>query len=300
MSTLDQLVQAVRRQLMGYALTQEQVSEVTAPISETDIAFTVDAGDVRQVGRGVVEIDDELILARSYDASTGTVTVMGGVNGRGYAGTTPAAHAAGSLLTTAPAFPRSDVKFAINETITFMYPDLNVLETTEIVCSAAIWEYELPADAEGIWYVVGETIGPSRMWTPKPNVRYNGNADPGYFPSGKSAQLLDGNVPGRRYRIVYNKPPSPLVLGGQDFTDTGFPATAEEAVKWGACARLTPAYEAGRLQQRAVESAERGRIVGEQSALRTAAYYQGLFETALAKERRKQLEDLATYQTFQG
>ena len=300
MTTFDQLVSKVKRTLLGYALTQESVSELTAPMDADDVTFTVDPTDMRGIARGIVEIDDELILVRRFDVQTGTVTVMGQTRGRGYQGTTAAAHEDGSLVTTAPAFPTQGVRDAVNDTIQAMYPSLVVLDDTEVTKNAVVIEYALPADCLDIWYVNWQLIGPTQVWQPVLNWRMNGMADTTAFPSGKSIQILDEIVPGRSVRIVYAKEPSALVSGDDDFTDTGYPERCVDIAVWGACARLVPSYESARLQQKAVEANERGRIVEPESALQTAAYYQALHEQALARERKRLFEEHPTYQAFTG
>lgn len=300
MTTFDQLVGRVKRQLLGYALSQESVSELTEAMAADDTTFTVDAGDVQHLGRGLVEVDDELILVRSFDANSGTVTVMGGTRGRGYQETTAAAHDSGSLVTTSPAYPRQAVKDAINDCIRGMYPDLPILDSTEITRISVVYQYELPAETQGIRSVTGELLGPTKVWRPMPNYRFVPDANTADFPTGKAIQLLDEIVPGQKYRIVYEKQPSALVSGLDEFTATGYPERAVDVVVWGACARLAPAYESGRLQQRAVEANERSRIVGKESALQTAAYYQALYEQALQREQDRLFTEHPTFQTFQG
>ncbi|WP_147450952.1 hypothetical protein [Streptomyces hoynatensis] len=276
------------------------MTELAADLAADDITFTVDPTDLRSIARGVVEIDDELLLVRSYDTTSGVVTVMGGARGRGYAGTTAAPHAAGSLVTTAPAYARQVVKDALADTVMTLYPDLVVFGETEIVKTSVVWEYEMPSEAEDVWYVTGSTIGPTRVWMPLQNWRFNPDAATSAFPSGKSIQLLDEIVPGRTYRVVYAKRPQLLVSGADDWSLTGYPDSVAEVAVWGACARLVTTYEAARLQQRAVESVERSKIVGPQSALRTAAYYQELYAQALEREKARQFSEMPSYQNYQG
>jgi hypothetical protein len=300
MPTLNGLVAQVKQQLLGYALTQETVSELTVSMTDTDTSFTVDATDVRGIARGLVEIEDELILVRRYDASTGVVTVMGGTNGRGYQGTTATTHAEGSLITSAPAYPTARIKEAVNDTISGMYADLPILATTEITKNAVVYQYEMPSAATDVWSVTGEVLGPTKVWQPMPNWRWVPNANTSDFPSGKSIQLMDEVVPGMKFRVVYVKEPTTLSSGSDDFTVTGYPSRVSDVVVWGACSRLAPAYEAGRLQQRAIEANERSNYVRPEAALQTAAYYQGLYTQALDRERKRLLEESPNYVTYQG
>jgi hypothetical protein len=285
MTTLDQLVRQVRQQLLGYSMNQESVSELSAPMTATDTSFSCDAGTVLNLSRGIVEIDDELILVKTYDAQSGVVTVMGLGNGRGYEGTTAASHAVNSLVTSNPAFPKARIKAAINETIRSLYPTLVVFGSTEV---------------EGVWYVTGQLIGPSKVAQPLPNWRYNPKAREGNFPSGKSIQLLDYVTAGQAMKIVYSKAPEVLVSGSDDFTLTGYPERYTDLVVYGACKRLVPALESARLQLQSVETTERAPLVPPASATKVTQLYASLFAERLEEERARQFDEVPNFATFQG
>ncbi|UQA91629.1 phage adaptor protein [Streptomyces halobius] len=301
MPTFDQLVTRVRQQLRGYTKDQEALGELAVAMTSGDTSFTVDTDTVDNLSRGLVEIDDELILVKTFDRTTGVVSVMGLANGRGAEGTTAAAHAVNSLVTSSPAYPRARVKEAINDTILALYPDLVVFDTTELTRVAVQFEYELPADVADVWYVTGELIGPTKVWQPLPNWRFNPRAATSDFPTGKSLQQLDGVVPGQKVRVVYAKEPTVLSAGADDFaTVTGFPDRVSDVVVWGTCARLLPAAESARLQQQAIEATERAVLVPPQSAVKTAQYYQALYYQRLEEERRRMFHDIPNFATFQG
>jgi hypothetical protein len=300
MTTLDQLVRQVRQQLLGYSMNQESVSELSAPMTAADTSFSCDADTVLNLSRGIVEIDDELILVKTYDARSGVVTVMGLGNGRGYEGTTAASHAVNSLVTSNPAFPKARIKAAINETIRSLYPTLVVFGSTEITKLAPVIEYELPSEVEGVWYVTGQLIGPSKVAQPLPNWRYNPKAREGNFPSGKSIQLLDYVTAGQAMKIVYSKAPEVLVSGSDDFTLTGYPERYTDLVVYGACKRLVPALESARLQLQSVETTERAPLVPPASATKVTQLYASLFAERLEEERARQFDEVPNFATFQG
>lgn len=300
MTTLENLRQQIRSQIMGFARDQQQVAVLASPCTDTDTSLTMSSDTVRNISRGLVEIDDELILIQSVDASTAVATVIGGTNGRGREGTTAASHSANALVTMSPSIPRIRMTDAINQTILAMYPQIPIFGTTEITKLAPVFEYELPADCEGIWYIVSDTVGPSQVHYPSPRWRYNPMAPTGDFPSGKSIQLLDFVTPGRAIRIVYVKAPAVLVNGTDELTSTGYEDRMAETIVWGALARLIPSYEAARLQQLAVEGTERASLVPPQAATKTAAYYEALFQQALQTERNRILDETPNYAFWQG
>lgn len=287
-TTFDGVLTRVRQQAMGYAKDQAAVGELAAPMAATDTSFTASADTITNLSRGLVEIEDELVLVKSYDRASGVVQVMGGVNGRGAEGTTAAAHAAQSLVTVDPRFPRARIREAINDVLTSLYPQLMVFETTEIANVSVVYEYGMPADALDVWAVSNQTVGPSQVWTQGMNYRFNPTADTTAFPTGKSVQLFDSVTPGRTMLVKYVKAPSPLAGSDDDFaTVTGLPERCVDLVVYGACARLLPAYEAARLQQTSVESTERATLVPPGSALKGAQYYQALFGQRLSEERER-------------
>jgi hypothetical protein len=300
MTTLEDLRQRVLSQIMGYTRDQQQVSELAVAMTPTDTTFTLDSNTAQNISRGLVEIDDELILVKSLDFSTNVATVIGLQNGRGRMGTTATSHAINSLVTMSPQVPRIRVTEAINQTILAMYPTIPIFTATEITKLAPVFEYQMPADTDDIWYIVADTVGPTQVHYPAPRWRFNPMAPTSDFPTGKSIQLLDYVTPGRAMRVVYLRAPSQLVNSTDLLTSTGFEDRMAEAVVWGACARMIPTFEAGRLQQLTVEGTERANLVPALAAAKTAAYYEQLFEQAVQRERDRILEETPNYAFWQG
>lgn len=301
MTTLEDLRQRVRSQIMGFTRDQYQVSELTAPMTSVDTTFTIDTATVRNISRGLVEIDDELMLVKAVDQTTNTVTLTGGINGRGREGSVAAAHSTAAIVTMSPPIPRVRMTEAINQTILACYPTIPVFGTTEITKLAPVFEYEMPADATDIWYIVADTVGPTQVHYPAPRWRFNSQAPLEDFPTGKSIQLLDFITPGREWKIVYTKTPGTLTNASDVFASvTGYDDRMVETIVWGACARLLPSYENARLQQMAIEGTERAQLVPPASAVKSAAYYENLFQIALQRERERVLADTPTYAFWQG
>jgi hypothetical protein len=300
MTTFDQLVSKVRQQLLGFAMNQESVGELSVAMGAADITFQADGETIGNISRGLVEIDDELILVKTWDMASGTVTVMGATSGRGYEGTTATSHAQTSLIISNPAFPKARIKEAINDTIRGLYPHLVVYGSTEITKLAPVIEYELPSETEGVWYVTGQLIGPSKVAQPLPNWRYNPKARSANFASGKSIQVFDYVTAGQAIKVVYSKPPSTLTSGSDQFTLTGYPERMTDLVVYGTCKRLLPALEAARLQLQSVETTERAPLVPPQSAAKAASLYASLYAERLEEERALQWDEIPNFATFQG
>lgn len=303
--TYNDLVSRVKQQLLGYSKDQASVSSLTQAMTATDTTFTIDPETATNLSRGLVEIGDEMILVKKYDRTSGMVTVMGGLNGRGVEGTTATTHSIDDLVTDDPRFPRQRIKEAINDTINGVYPDLWVFAQTEFPYIAARYEYPLPVDTDDVYKVVVNTIGPSGVWFPAQKWRFNtmasttpGQVKPTPTPTGKSLQIYDMIVPGRNVRVSYTKPPTTLSLGADLFTSTGFPERYVDLITYGACWRVLPAYEAARLQQQNIEATERAPLVPTGSAADAAKFFFSLYQKRLDEERIRLQRLFESYQTF--
>lgn len=306
--TFEDIVDRVRQQLLGYTKDQASVSELSASMDADDTTFMVDPETVTNLSRGLVEIDDELILVKTYDRSTGTVVVMGLQNGRGAEGTVAASHSTNALVTNDPRFPRARIKEAINDTINGLYPDLWVFGQYEFPYIAARYEYPVPVDVDDVYKVTINTIGPSGVWFPAQSWRFNpmasttsGQVKPTPTPTGKTVQIYDRIVPGRNVRVSYTKAPNVLVNNSDVFsTVTGFPERYVDMIVYGAAWRLLPAYEAGRLQQSAIEATERAPLVPTSAASSASQFFLALYTKRMNEERTRLQRLFESYQTFNG
>lgn len=308
-TSFEQLVSRVKQQLLGYTRDQASISYLTAGMTATDTTFTVDTDTVKNISRGLVEIDDEMIMVKKFDQASGLVTVLGGLSGRGVEGTTPAVHSINTFVTDDPMYPVKRVKEAINDTINATFPDLYVFGEHEFPKIAARYEYPLPAEVEDVYKVFVNTIGPSAVWFPLSSWRFNpqasttaGQVKPTPAPTGKSLQIMrDFIVPGRNIRVTYIKRPATLSNDSDDFeTTTGYPERYVDMVAYGACWRLLPAYESARLQQQGIEATERAPLVPTGAGSQAAQYYLSLYQRRLQEERDRLQRLFETYQQYNG
>jgi hypothetical protein len=304
--TFNDVVARVKQQLLGYTRDQASISYLVAPMTANDVTFQVDVDTVTNLSRGLLEIDDELILVKKFDKPTGTVTVFGGLSGtgRGAEGTTAASHALDTLITDDPMYPRARIKEAINDTILGTYPDLWVFGSYEFPWQAARYEYPLPVEVEDVYKVVSNTIGPSRVWFPNTSWRFNPQASttPGQAATGatgKTIQVMrDFIVPGRNVRVIYSKKPATLVNNADLFTSTGYEERIVDLIVYGACWRLLPAYEAARLQQKQIEATERAPLVPTGAGAQASQYYLQLYTKRMQEERDRLFRLYENYQAF--
>lgn len=309
--SFDQLVDRTKQSLLGYTKDQASVSYLTAAADSDDLVIMCDPATVKNLSRGLIEIDDEMMLAKSFDQGSGTVTLLGSASlpsvGRGVEGTDAAAHVQGSLVTNDPRFPRKRIKEAINDTILALYPDIWVFGEYEFPYVAARYEYPVPAEVEDVYKVVVNTIGPSRVWFPSQRWRFNPLASTGTqvaptpAPTGKSIQIYDFIVPGRNVRVSYTKPANTLTNNSDDFeTVTGLPERMIDMITYGACWRLIPSYESARLQQQNIEATERAALVPTGAAKDASQFFLALYTKRLNEERDRLIKQFESYQSFNG
>lgn len=306
-TSFDQLVSRVKQQLLGYTRDQASITYLVADMTSNALTFNVDPSTVTNISRGLVEIDDELLLVQKFDQSSGTVTVI--PPGRGAEGTAAGAHLTNTMVTDDPMFPRARIKEAINDTINGTYPDLWVFGEYEFPKIAARYEYPLPVEVEDVYKVTVNTIGPSAVWFPLSSWRFNaqasttaGQVKPTPAPTGKTLQIMrDYITPGRNIRVTFSKKPTTLTNNADDFEiTTGYPERYVDMIVYGACWRLLPAYEAARLQQSQIEATERAPLVPTGAGSQSAQYYLSLYQRRLQEERDRLFRLFENFQTFNG
>jgi hypothetical protein len=101
MPTLDEMVDEVKSNLIGYTLRQDRLTYVTNPGGITTSSSAISIGSSDNLAKGIIEIDDELIWIDSFDKQNNQLNVAPGF-GRGYMGTTPAPQCDGNAFSFVP------------------------------------------------------------------------------------------------------------------------------------------------------------------------------------------------------
>ena len=284
MSTFSQLTDQVLTQLYGYTTLQDQATYLTASAASTSLTMTVN--DITAISRGVIEIGDELVWVDSFDSSTKVLTIP--PYGRGFRGTTAAAHNPGERVVSSPMFPRNIVKNTINQAILSSYPDLFGIDETFFNYQPAINTYSLPAGALDVISVSWQTTGPSKEWMPVRRWRVDKQAATSVFTSGVSVSIYDMIVPGRSIKIVYTKQPSSLVNDSDDFnTVTGLPTSAEDVIMFGAAYRLTPYFDSAKLNGQSAAADFNDRQGQSNTASTLSRFLLQMYQVRLAEETRR-------------
>lgn len=244
MSTFAQLADRVEAVLHGYTENTEPATWLVSAATST--ATTISVYDASVIGRGYIQIDDEIVFVNSTDNVANTLSIAPW--GRAQRGTTAAAHDSNTKVTMAPLFPRQEIKNAINNTIDAMYPMVFAVGTYDFDYIAAQYSYEIPAAVQNVLSVTYSIVGPTKEWFPARGWQLDRTADSDAFETTKSLSIYSGVIPGQTIHVVYSKRPTLLTSNNQEYeTVTGFPSYSEDVVVYGAAFRMISFLDPSRL-----------------------------------------------------
>lgn len=271
MSTMNQIVDAALAEVYGYTSTVDTTTYLVGSIDADDLSFVV--GDASQFSRGIVQIDNELLLISSVNKSTNTLAISSAV-GRGIRGTTAATHDNGAIVTMSPSIPRVQAINAVNQTVKSSN-GLFAIGSTSFTFNAAVTGYSIPDDVETILSVAWLPTGPSneyqrvRRWT---HDKFNGQI-----------VLGDAIQPGRIIEITYSKAPTVPALTAE-FSTSGLPESCEDVIRFGAAWRITSFLEPMSILGQSAEADAMDRQLTPGSRIRVAQYLYQIYRQRLEEE----------------
>lgn len=281
MTTFNDMVEEVLINLEGFTLRQDRTTYLTAGIDSDDLSISLASGD--NIGKGIIEVDDELIHIDSVDRSDRSAVIS--PFGRGYRGTTAASHSANTKVTFAPSFPRLSVKRAINDTIRAVYPNVYGKASTTFTFNPSVTTYSLPVEAETVLAVSWDTIGPSNEWLPIRRWRHDPTANVGEYATSNAISIYEPIVPGRTINVVYSKTPTPLSNANDVFTTvTGLEEVSRDLIIYGAAYRMASFLDPGRLTFTSPEADANDQTRPFGSGTNTARYLLALYQQRLQEE----------------
>ena len=305
MATLLDMIDEVSMNLSGYTLQQDRATHITANVAATASTIaapiTLSLASTDSVGKGIVEIDEELFYVDNYDRVGNTATIA--PYGRAYLGTTLAAHTAGTKVTIAPTFPRFTIKRAINDTISAIGSSIFAANTTTITSNSAVSAFRLPAtgttlNIRNILAIAYQALGSSKEWIPIRSYRFDGNANSTAFTSGQTVSIYDYIPSGRSVQVVYASDPivfpelaTSALTNAQVFeTVSGLPASCKDLIILGATYRLLSNLDPARASMVSPQADETDskRPYGSSQSLTKQVY--ALFNQRLNEEVKSQQE----------
>lgn len=257
-TTLNNMIDEVLVNLAGYTFQQDRSTYIKTAVTTTTSSIAaptiLSLGSTDSVGKGILEIDEELIWVDNFDRVSNTATVS--PYGRGYLGTTAATHAAEAKVTISPTFPRFNVKRAINDTIRSLGANIFAVKTTTFTFNAAVSTYAFAnLNVKNILSVTWQEIGPSKEWRPIRRWDFDAVANPeafGYTSTDQVQTITLGEAPisGRTVKVIYATDPEPFTSNSQVYTTvTGLPESTRDVVILGAAYRLLSFLDPARAAQ---------------------------------------------------
>ena len=243
-TTLGNLIDDVQLDLSGFTYRQDRVTYLTAPITATDLVIQVAATD--NIGKGIIEIDEEMLWVDSYDRQANTITIA--PFGRGYNATTASEHTVNTKVVITPTYPRIAVLRAINDTVNAVYPKVFAVGSTAVSFLASRTTYAVPQDAIQILSMAWQSVGPTKEWLPIRQWRWDPIAYASSFPTGRTVSVYDNILPGRTINIVYAHMPVNMTSETDNFEETtGLPSTMRDVIIYGAGYRLSSYIDPARI-----------------------------------------------------
>jgi hypothetical protein len=240
--------------LAGYTYQQDRATHLTSAVSTltspSSSPTVLSLGSTENLGKGVVEIDEELMWVDSFDRIANTATVS--PYGRGYLGTTAATHTADTKVTISPTFPRYVIKKAINDTINAAGSSIFAVNVTTFTFNAAQTTYDFDGlNIQNILTIMWQSVGPSLEWIPVRRWSWDSKADATAFgATSQTVTIGDYITPGRTVKVVYSTDPTPFTTNAQDFsTQTGLPESCKDVIVLGASYRLLTYLDPARAGQ---------------------------------------------------
>ena len=287
MPTLDELVDEVKANLQGYALRQDRITYVANPAGLTTTSTSITVGSSSNLAKGIIEVDEELILIDSFDKTNNVLNVMPGF-GRGYQGTGAAPHAQYAPVTLSPTFPRNSIKKAINDTINSFYPKLWIINSYTFTFNASQVTYPLPDDAEGVLFISWQTTGSSQEWLPVNRWRLDGMANAATFNTNNTLNIYENVQPGRTIQVWYTATPNTLDANTDDFADvSGLPDSCKDVVVLGASYKLLSYLDAGRINLSSAEADLNDSKLPSSAGAAASRYIFALYQQRLNEEALK-------------
>jgi len=263
-TTYSDIVNEILINMAGYTMQQDRATSLSSPITSTTTT-SVSVTSTTDIGKGIIEIGEELLWIENFDRVGNTLTVAPW--GRGYLGTTASTAAVYSKVTISPTFPRSVIKRAVDDTIRAMGASIFAVKQLTFTFNSAVTTYELldnntNVTAQNILAMHWEEVGPSKEWIPVRRWAFEPFADINTWGGStaspaQTVSIYDPITPGRTVKVLYAAAPGTFTSDSDVFTTTtGLPLTCKDIVILGATYRLLTFLDPARAGQTSPQADE--------------------------------------------
>jgi hypothetical protein len=250
-TTLKNIIDDVQLDMQGYTYRQDRATYLTQACTSGDLLLYV--GSTDNIGKGIIEIEGEMMWVDAYDKQANTLTIA--PFGRGYNSTTAAAHSSNVQVIITPTYPRNAVKRAVNDTINSVFPKVFAVGKQTFSFLASRTTYQINSEALQILHMAWQTVGPTKEWLPIRQWRWDPLASSSAWTpdstdtaNSRTVSLYDNILPGRTVQAVYARVPTNMSNESDDFeSTTGLPSSMRDVIIYGAAWRLSSYVDPGRI-----------------------------------------------------
>lgn len=281
-ATVGDLIAAVRRRIGGRPSKQNVLFDDLDANPATIQLVTKYPSTMINVGSTLM-LGTETLYVWEKDNDGRTLTVQ-----RGYAGSSPTAHTAGTLILVDPVFTDADIFAELNaELASLPSQGLYRVATTDLIASPILTGYPLPADMIGADVLdVSWLMKSSILYRPQiDDYRVEVNVPTDEFPTGNALFLYRRPLPGQPFRITYKAAFNPVMFVGDVITTTtGLPGSAVDVLELGAALRVTYGLAIGRADYTRQGDSRRAGEVRTQEVLAAPGDLRAKYAQRLADE----------------
>lgn len=273
--TVNTLVDEVADAMHGYVRDQAMVTSTSTSFNDSALTFQI--AEPKQVRRGLIEVDDEMMMVKSVD-NNGVVSLQPW--GRAQQGTTAAAHAINTRVTMAPLYPRQRIRDQLFAVLREIHPDIAPVGESYLDINLVRTNYPMPTDCYHVLKLEWNPPGPTLMWAPVKRWRTNKTA------TAIEVEVIGPTWPGmNRVRALYMKDLPTTLTANQDLTALGYPQDIHGVLVLGAVSKLLAFTEPSRLQTESVQSSARAELVPAGSIANLSKYVYSLYQSRLQELR---------------
>lgn len=201
MTTFADLIAETRHRLMTARPDRLNVLDLDINNSTASVQVRYQADGIDNGTILCVDLEEMYVLSISGIAAGSIAIVI-----RGFNGSTPVAHTAGTPLMVSPNFSDFHISKYVNRGLEDLSIDLFQIKSVEFDFNPAVYSYELtPTDLIDVWRVRFDSPGPDKVWTVmNPSDWYiDLAANTTDFPSGRSITFRRPASAGFPVRVSY-------------------------------------------------------------------------------------------------
>jgi len=239
MTTVATVLNRASRQMLAGVVEERNKLATSLDSSTTSVVLSYDLGGLRT--GSVFEIESELFYIWESNTATKTLTVE-----RGYAGTTAASHASGTLVTLSPRFPRVQMLDAVNAELDDLSSTMNGLFrviTVDLTYNGSDRQINITNSGTIIELLDARLRYLADDYPVLNAVRLQTGLPTTDFASGNTL-VFDEPIMAGTVRVRYKAPFARATTEASDLTtDCFLPATCDDIVETGVMLRMMNARE---------------------------------------------------------